>query len=148
MFKIGQKVKPINKSYLNSLDRCTQWRMGEGQGYLYVVNFWKNGYVLNAFKWEDEGSLYCFDDVVEYKESSSKEWIDVTKSVEIGKVLVEPEYDKAEDFLKALEHKDSLLYMSDMENGFVKSLNLTEIKKLHKYFGKVIDYCKANVRGV
>lgn len=142
MFKIGDRVKPLKKSYLCGLNKCFQWKIGKEQGYLYVVGFWENGYVLNAYKDETGGSLYCYNDVVICSECDDKYFNEIKSGIYIKDMEITPEWYRPEKFIEAIEGDESLICISDLNNDFVQSFNLNHIKKIYKYLEKVIEYCE------
>ena len=92
MFKVGDRVKPLRKSYLCGLNKCFQWKIGKEQGYLYVVGFWENGYVLNAYKHETGGSLYYYNDVIAYRECDDKHFNEIKNGICVKDIEITPEW--------------------------------------------------------
>lgn len=144
MFKIGDKVTPVKKSTGLKFENCKEWNIGKEQGFLYVVGFWENGYALSAFKNGDRASLYCYDDVVEFIDDNSKEWLFIRDGIYINNLEIDAEWERSERFLESMDENEGILCFSSMENSYVDSFTLEQVKRIHKYLGKVIDYCEAN----
>lgn len=90
------------------------------------------------------GSLYAHDDVVELK-GETKEWKSIRDGLLVRDLEIDVKWYKESIFLGALKRKEDILCLADMDNQFAKPLNLAQVKRLHEYLGKVIDYCNANL---
>lgn len=141
---IGSKVVPITKSIGFGLNSCREWTIGKEQGYLYIVGIHDEGYVLSAFKHTSNGSLYRFDDVMPFNDKDDKYFNQIKEGVYIKDLEIGVEWNKNGQFLNALEKDEDLLCISCFDKNFVHTLNLAQMKKMHRYLGEVLDYCNAN----
>lgn len=141
MSLIGKKVVPFKKTAgVIGLDKCSEWLIGETQGFLYVTGQTRGGnYFLGAFP-DSPGNVYHESDFRIFTEDDSKEWNKISKPMRIRDVIVELDWFHMEQFERAFKTNQSLVCMSNLYSDFVLDLKLDEVKRLHKYLGEVIQF--------
>lgn len=140
-FKIGDKVVPIRKTAMCSLENCKEWKIGEAQGFLYVKGYWEDGYVLGAFQTSDSNSIYRFGDVVEWNENSDQEGKFLVEGVRFGDFTFSTNCYTVRGLHQLARDKDKVMFIGDFE-GCGEGLTLKEVKRLKRYLDRFITYCE------